>query len=298
MWPDRVGGIAASCSEAFKPYSPGAGQPGRHLLLVGLGADVRADGPAVGLGPAPVVPAGDPGEGAGGRDRGRLHRGQPARAAPGDPAGRGAGRRLGGAGLPVRRPPRRRRPRQLAAGVVVSSGRAVRRAVRPLHQRHGRPVPGRLRRPGVRGGRLPCGRDDRPQPQHSPGHVRQRRDGDAVLPRPARDLAGHVRAHAADQGPDPGARPDLRPAVRGHGQGGGRLVHGPQHVPRHPDSGHRRGPDAVAAVRRRPAAPDPGPPLPPRCALGGLGPDRRAWPSRSCSVATRSGSSRRPTSPT
>src|SRR5580704_9875165 len=22
MWPDRVGGIAASCSEAFKPYSP------------------------------------------------------------------------------------------------------------------------------------------------------------------------------------------------------------------------------------------------------------------------------------
>ena len=58
MWPNRVGGISAACAEAFRPYSPGALGADRHLLLVGLGADLRTDRAAFGGGDPAMVLAG------------------------------------------------------------------------------------------------------------------------------------------------------------------------------------------------------------------------------------------------
>ena len=48
MWPNRVGGIAAACAEAFRPYNPVSRRADRHLLLVGLDPDLRTDRAALG----------------------------------------------------------------------------------------------------------------------------------------------------------------------------------------------------------------------------------------------------------
>ena len=43
MWPNRVGGIAADLRGGLPAVQPGAREPDRRLLLVGLGSDLRAD---------------------------------------------------------------------------------------------------------------------------------------------------------------------------------------------------------------------------------------------------------------
>ena len=48
MWPKRVGGIAATCAEAFRPYSPVLANLTGRLLLVGLGPDLRLHGDPLG----------------------------------------------------------------------------------------------------------------------------------------------------------------------------------------------------------------------------------------------------------
>ncbi len=42
LWPNRVGGIAATCGEAFQPYAPVLGNLAGTCYLVGLGAHLRA----------------------------------------------------------------------------------------------------------------------------------------------------------------------------------------------------------------------------------------------------------------
>ena len=49
MWPNRVGGISARLRRGVPPLQPGALGADRHLLLVGLGADLRADGAPLGV---------------------------------------------------------------------------------------------------------------------------------------------------------------------------------------------------------------------------------------------------------
>ena len=84
--------------------------------------------------------------------------------------------------------------------------------------------------------------------------------------------------------------PTFAPLLGGAAQGGGDLVHGLQHVPRHAAAARRRGAHAVAARRGRAAAA--------RCSARriahrrAVGRDRcspPAWRSRSCCSATRSG---------
>ena len=107
---------------------PGAVNADRRVLLVGLGADLRADGDSLGLGDHAVVPAGCAGAAAGDRAGAGLHAGQPGRRplghAIGDPDRRGlrrAGARLWtGAGAGGHR--------RLAAGVQFPPRLAVRRA--------------------------------------------------------------------------------------------------------------------------------------------------------------------------
>ena len=156
---------------------PGAGQPDRRLLLVGLGPDLRPDRDPVGFGAAPLVPARGPGDR---RWRSRswslFTARQPAAASGGSPAS------------PSRSPSASAVLAFLSALIPVFAGtvdwhqatsfhldHAVRRLVRRAHQRDGRPVPDRLRRAGVRGRRLPRRRDQRPGPQRPARDVRQRR---------------------------------------------------------------------------------------------------------------------------
>ncbi len=49
MYPKRVGGIAATCAEAFKPYSPILANL-TGVCYWWMGADLRCHGPPVGLG--------------------------------------------------------------------------------------------------------------------------------------------------------------------------------------------------------------------------------------------------------
>ena len=77
--------------------------------------------------------------------------------------------------------------------------------------------------------------------------VRKRGDGLRVFPDSARHMAGSARASRNGAGSDPGARPHFRACFRQHGQGRGHLVHGVQHVPRHPSAAGRRLSHALAA---------------------------------------------------
>ena len=65
MFPNRVGGIAATCAEAFRPYSAVLANLTGRLLLVGLGPDVRAHRHLLGRGHPPVVSAPRAGQGHG-----------------------------------------------------------------------------------------------------------------------------------------------------------------------------------------------------------------------------------------
>ena len=49
MWPNRVGGISARLRGSLPALQPRARGADRHLLLVGLGADLRADRAAFGV---------------------------------------------------------------------------------------------------------------------------------------------------------------------------------------------------------------------------------------------------------
>ena len=131
--------------------------------------------------------------------------------------------------------------------------------------------------PGLRGGRLPRRRDDRPGPERAPRDVRAarrwRRSTSSCCPwsgsacsarrRSSGDLTHGARARRSRR---------CSAALR---QGGGDLVHGAQHVPRHAAAAGRRGAHAVAARRGRPAAAHPRPAHPHRRAVGRDAADRR-----------------------
>jgi hypothetical protein len=76
MYPNRVGGIAATCAEAFRPYSAVLAKPDGCLLLVGLGADLRAHSLAVGVSDQPMVFSLVPDTASGDMPRSALHRRQ------------------------------------------------------------------------------------------------------------------------------------------------------------------------------------------------------------------------------
>ena len=86
MWPNRVGGIAGRLRRGVPAVQPGARRPDRHLLLVGLGADLRADRAPLRLRHPAMVSAGPAGRGRRRRrscssSRGQLLRRQMGRAA-------------------------------------------------------------------------------------------------------------------------------------------------------------------------------------------------------------------------
>ena len=144
-------------------------QPDRRLLLVGLGADLRTDRHLLGGGHPPVVPARTcrssswpPSIVLG------LHGGQPVRPALGRPGGQ-ADRPDRLRPRPVLGPhPGRHRARGLAPGPRLPPGVALRRHLRPPDERHGRPLPDRVRRPRLRGGGLPHRGDEGTRPATSP----------------------------------------------------------------------------------------------------------------------------------
>ena len=248
MWPNRVGGIAAACAEAFRPYSPvlsaltGTCYWWGWVPTCGLTALLlRRRHPA-------VVPAGPSGRG--GRDRDRCCSSPASICAASRWVTRLAipiAARLRGARFPFVAHPDSERRRRLAAGDDFHADVAVPRLVRRSDLGDGRALSDRLRRAGVRGRRLPRRRDDRPQPQRAARHARERRDGRHLLHRAAGRVARRARARAARQRPRARARADVRAAARQLRQGGRDLVHHAQHVPRHDAAAGRRGAHAVPA---------------------------------------------------
>ena len=104
---DRAGAdVAEPCRRdlgvvrrGLSSVQPGAGQPHRDVLLVGMGPDVRPDGDPVGVGAPPVVPAVHSGHRDGGRAGDHLRSTQPVRDASSHQGGHLDRRRLRCAGI-------------------------------------------------------------------------------------------------------------------------------------------------------------------------------------------------------
>ena len=233
---------------------PGAREPHRRLLLVGLGADLRPDRDLFRRGDPRMVSA---------RRTGHhhiVHAGAVFRG--GQSVRREMGRKtrdsdrdgIGAAGVHLRARADRRRRGGLATGVVVPPDRAVRRVVRRADRFHGGALPDRLRGAGLRGRRLPCRRNGQPQQECAARHVRQCRDGVALFHRVAGRLARRARPRAAGQGPHAGPGADVRARLRQLRQGGRHLVHDVQHVPRHLAAARGCDADDLATRRGRTAA--------------------------------------------
>ena len=147
MWPDRVGGIAATCAEAFRPYSPvlanltGTCYWWGRVPACGLAALFSASAIHQWYLPHVPVPALAVGLVA------AFTGDQPLRGALGRPAGDPRGVRVGRPGLPFGAAAGDHRPCGLAAGGDVPPGHAVPRPVRGRDRRDGRALSDRLRRP-------------------------------------------------------------------------------------------------------------------------------------------------------
>ena len=160
MWPNRVGGIAATCAEAFRPYSPvlanltGVCYWWGWVPTCGLTAILSATaisewylpGVPVPLWPCCSCSSSPPSTSRGVRWVTRLAL----------PMRHGLGR----TGLPLRPHPGAQRPCRLAARSHLSPEQPLPGRLRRVHERDGRPLPDRLRRAGLRGRDLPCRRDD------------------------------------------------------------------------------------------------------------------------------------------
>ena len=117
MWPNRVGGIAAVCGEAFRPYSAVLANLAGTCYWWGWVPTCGLTVTAVRGRAAQLVSARRPGDPAGGRHPAGVHRPEPAAACARSPRvavviAAGAG----DAGIPVRGDPRRSPARGLAAG--------------------------------------------------------------------------------------------------------------------------------------------------------------------------------------
>ena len=253
MWPNRVGGIAATCAEAFRPYSPvlanltGVCYWWGWIPTCGLTALLSAGalhawylpGVSVNFLATVIVLVFMAVNLTGVHRTTRL-------AIPLAAASGASGSPLGGDSGPQRK-------RRLAPRGVVHAEHAVPRRLRSGDECDGRAVPGRLRRPGIRGRGLPRRRDARPRADGPPGDVRLGGDRDGVLRRPAGRVARGARRRSARRRPRRPARSHLRAARRRRGTDRGRLVHGVQHVPRHAAAAGWSVADAVAARRGRSA---------------------------------------------
>ena len=173
-----------------------AREPDRGLLLVGVGADVRADRVPLGVRDSAVVPAGDPGDACGLRDHRRLRRRQPVRRQVGGAAGDPLRPHLSEPCSPFSARARPVWHGQLGPGDELRPDRPFRRHFRDGDERDGRPLPDRVRRACLRGRSLPCRRNERPGPQCSAGDVGERNDGDAVLRGAPGRLARRTRRRA------------------------------------------------------------------------------------------------------
>ena len=122
-------------------------------------------------------------------------------------------------------------------------------------------------------------------------------DGVDLFHRAAGRVAGRAGSRAIGQGPHAGTGADVRAGVRQLRQGRRHLVHDVQHVSRHAAAAGRCGAHDVATRRGRPAAADTGRSARAPTCPGWPPASRRAWPSSSCCSAIRSGSWRLPTSP-
>ena len=194
MWPKRVGGIAATCAEAFRPYSPvlanltGVCYWWGWVPTCGFTAILSAT--ALHEWYLPWIPVTPLAIGVVLTFAGINLLGVRRRHALRDP-GR---ERRGAARAALRGHPHLRRDRRLRAGRLLPPRHPVRRLLRRRHLRDGGPLPGRLRRARLRGGDLPRRRDQGPEPQRPARRLRQRRDGRAVLRRPPGRLARLDRA--------------------------------------------------------------------------------------------------------
>ena len=282
------------CGEAFRPYSAvlanltGICYWWGWVPTCGLTvAAVCRRAARPGTCPAcPVTPLAD-------RHRAVFTAPQPAAASQGDmrlpssiaPA-------LGGARLPVRGRARLRRHASTGSRRRTFTSRSPFDGVFGVgDQRDGRAVPGRLRRARLRGGRLPRRRDDRPEPQRAARHATPAPRWPALFflaaaGRLARACWGRTRWRATSRQT---LGPTFAPLLGGARQGGRRLAHGVQHVPRHAAAAGRRVAHAVPAVGGRPAARVFALRSAARRAVGGHRRSPQAWPSPSCSSATRSG---------
>ncbi len=217
---------------------------GRLLLLVGMGSDLRPDRAAVRFGLALLARSVDSDNLARHRDHRRVRHDQPVRRRVGCPRGDPDRRRFGDPLVPGCVRTDRDRPRRLASRDDVSSDDTIPRLVRRPDLAHGRPLPDRLCRAGIRGRRVSRRRDDRSATERAARDVRERGNGRRVLHRAARRLAGCPRTGSPRPRLGDGARAGVRTAVRIARQSDGGRIHGLQHVSRN-----------VATTRRRVAHP-------------------------------------------
>ena len=233
MWPKRVGGIAATCAEAFRPYSPvlanltGVCYWWGWVPTCGFTAILSATAlhewylPCIPVTPLAIA------------RRAGLHRDQPARRARRSRASpsRSPASRRALAFLSARDPGPRRARSTTSAPSSFHLDTPFDGFFGAVTSRDGRPVPRRLRRARLRGRHLPRRRDEGPA-RNVPRAVFASGAMAAlffvVLPLVWLGSVGpdgHGRRAHAD------ARPDLRAAAGRRRQGRGDLVHGRQHVP-------------------------------------------------------------------
>ena len=197
MWPDRVGGIAATCGEAFRPYAPvlgnltGVSYWWGWVPTCGLTALLSAS--AIKQWYLPGVPVSALASAivllfVAINLLGVVWAGRVAVAIGSASALLAFTVRVGADAVGVGR---------LAPGVFVPSHVALPGCLWRGDERHGRPLSRRLCRAGVRSGRLSRRRDDRSEHERAAGDVRERGHGDAVLPRAAHRVAGHDWADGA-----------------------------------------------------------------------------------------------------
>jgi hypothetical protein len=116
------------------------------------------------------------------------------------------------------------RRRRLAPGLRLSPDNAIRGLLRRSDLGDGRALSDRLRGTGLRGGGLPCGRDEESQPQRPARHARLGRDGGRLFHRPACRVARRPRSRGIRTGPGYDPRPHFRSPARERRQGCGDLV--------------------------------------------------------------------------
>ena len=276
MWPKRVGGIAATCAEAFRPYSPvlanltGVCYWWGWVPTCGFTAILSATAlhewylpwiPVTPLAIAVVLAF------AGDQPARRPHR--HARGHPGRERRRRARAALRGHPDPRRAPSTTSAPRPSAstrrstASSASSPPRWPASTWSASPRPRSRPPPATSARPRTRRAtsRAPCSPAAR-WPACSSSCCRS--SGSARSGPPA--MGGELMTTLG---------PDLRPAARRRRQGGRDLVPDRQHVHGHDAAARRRLAHALAALRGRPAAALLGQPHPPRRAVGRDAADRR-----------------------